>query len=213
MADQDVQLDEYEEMTLKGFMLRAVLWLPLCFFFWFIWSGLWVQPVYLLCKWLLPFLFPDSFFGVAQQQYHLLIEAYIQELAPNGRVGVAEFAVNPMIYGYGLPLLAGLSICSPNTIGKRAIQILIGYALICLVQTWGVIWESLKEVGLKQIAGGEYAYPPLELSSELIALCYQLGYLIFPAIVPIFAWIVMNRKFVESLVGRARLADLSARET
>jgi hypothetical protein len=39
----------------------------------------------------------------------------------------------------------------------------------------------------------------------LIALCYQLGYLMFPAVVPVATWILMNRAFIETEVVRHRL--------
>ena len=37
------------------------------------------------------------------------------------------------------------------------------------------------------------------LPLELIALCYQFGYLILPALVPAALWIVGNRRFIETL--------------
>ena len=42
------------------------------------------------------------------------------------------------------------------------------------------------------------------LSATAIALCYQLGYLMFPGVIPIAAWILMNRPFIEQLVRTRR---------
>ena len=39
------------------------------------------------------------------------------------------------------------------------------------------------------------------LSIDGIGLVYQFGYLVLPAVVPVALWIVMNRSFLESLVG------------
>jgi hypothetical protein len=38
------------------------------------------------------------------------------------------------------------------------------------------------------------------VSLEAIALSYQFGYLILPALVPAVLWIVCNRPFIESLI-------------
>ena len=39
------------------------------------------------------------------------------------------------------------------------------------------------------------------LSLDVIALASQFGYLVLPAVVPVALWILMNRRFLEALVG------------
>jgi hypothetical protein len=39
------------------------------------------------------------------------------------------------------------------------------------------------------------------ISDAAIALSYQLGSLILPALAPIFVWVLMNRRLVEQFVG------------
>jgi hypothetical protein len=39
------------------------------------------------------------------------------------------------------------------------------------------------------------------VSDSAIALGYQLGTLIFPALIPIFVWVLANRPLVEQFVG------------
>jgi hypothetical protein len=38
------------------------------------------------------------------------------------------------------------------------------------------------------------------IDPNTIALAYQFGYLILPAVVPVALWISLNRAFIESLV-------------
>ena len=47
------------------------------------------------------------------------------------------------------------------------------------------------------------------LSANLLAFCYQAGYLILPAVFPIFLWVAMNRRFIERLVTWEATTDES----
>jgi hypothetical protein len=105
-----------------------------------------------------------------------------------------------MIYGYALPLFAGLVLATPLTRRQCGQQILIGGVLIWLAQTFGVIAECLKSVGLDSGPAGLEAIQRVGLHPEVIALSYQFGYLILPALVPAGLWIACNRPFIESLV-------------
>ncbi len=59
--------------------------------------------------------------------------------------------------------------------------------------------ESLKTVAIDVGAEGLKAAQAAGLPLDLIALWYQFGYLILPALVPAVLWIVLNRRFIESL--------------
>ncbi len=44
----------------------------------------------------------------------------------------------------------------------------------------------------------------LGLPMDMIALFYQLGYLMLPAVIPVATWILLNRAFIEAHVIRNR---------
>ena len=198
-------------------MLGALLWLPLAFFLWFWFAAPLVWPVIAIAKLVLLSAWPSLFTAVSQgadlldAQGHVLMHAgYLMQLssgvlvnaAPVGeaaRFGFLEPVVNPMIYGYSLPLFAGLVLATPLTRRQRALQLAIGIPLIWLAQAFGVIAESLKSLGLDAGPAGAAAVARAGLPLELIALCYQFGYLILPALVPAALWIVGNRRFIEAL--------------
>jgi hypothetical protein len=214
---------------LKRFLLAALLWLPLTFFLWFSFAGPLVWPVIALAKLVLLKLWPDLITAVSQgadlldAQGRVLGHAgYLMQLssgvlvnaAPPGappRFGYLEPVVNPMIYGYALPLFAGLVLATPLPPRRRALEIAGGGALILLAQTFGVIAESLKSVGLDAGPAGLEALRRAGLAPELIALAYQFGYLILPALVPAALWIVCNRRFIETLVRPAPAEPAAAR--
>jgi hypothetical protein len=46
------------------------------------------------------------------------------------------------------------------------------------------------------------------ISNELIALCYQLGVLILPPLVPIVLWVLANWTLIEQFTGWKKTRDL-----
>ena len=205
---------------LKRFMLGALLWLPLAFFVWFWFASAFSWPVIQMAKLVLLHAWPGLFSAVSQGAD--LLDAhgrilghpgYLMQLtsavlvnasAPGmpARFGFLEPVVNPMIYGYALPLFAGLVLATPLTRWQRFAQIAGGALIIWLAQTFGVVAQSLKSVCLDAGPAGLEAAHRAGLSLDLIALAYQFGYLILPALVPAVLWIVFNRTFIETLISR-----------
>ena len=188
----------------KSLLLWALIWLPLCFSIWFYLASLFVAPTGLLLNRILPAVAPQTFVEVFQDGYVFDVQTRvpyrIQQGADAGKIGALAITVNPMIYAYGLPLLAGLVLATPLSVRRRAIQIGAGVAVIILVQTWGSAWEALKTVAFSLGPQGTALIQRDGVNREVIALCYQFGYLILPAVVPIALWLGMNRAFIQSLV-------------
>jgi hypothetical protein len=213
---------------LRRFLLAALLWLPLTFFLWFSFANVWVWPVVALAKPVLLHVWPSLFTEVVQgadlldaQGRVLAHPGYLVQLSSGvlvdvavagapPRLGYLEPVVNPMIYGYALPLFAGLVLATPLSAWRRAVQIVGGGALILITQTFGVIAESLKRVGLDAGPSGLAALREVGLAPEWVALGYQFGYLILPSLVPAVLWIVCNRRFIDDLV-RSPVTEPTAR--
>ncbi len=196
--------------SLNTFMLLALLWLPLSFFFWFLWAGLLVAPAGLAAEALLTGLWPEHFHALAQQGFQFEIEVLVQLPAELERLGqgqpVVAIPVNPMIYGYGLPLLAGLVASTPAGGWARLAQLLIGYCAIIGVQVWGVAWETFKTLQFALGDAGTATMAAIGIGPNATALAYQFGYLILPAVTPAALWILMNRRFIEALVPALKRA-------
>jgi len=126
-------------------------------------------------------------------------------VAPAGQpaqFGLIEPTVNPMIYGYALPLFVGLAMATPLMPARRLLQCAIAIPLIWLAQAFGTVAESLKAVAIDAGPGGLEAAQRAGLSPDVIALCYQFGSLILPSLLPALLWIVLNRRFIETLTRR-----------
>ena len=205
----------------QEFALKAALWLPLSFVVWFGLAPLWVWPPTVLARSALLGFWPGLFSALAQggdlidasgrvvahAGYLLTLTTSIVVQVPAnagaaGGVGVLEPTLNPMIYAYSLPLFCGLAMATPLTARRRFVEIAIAFVVIWLAQAFGIVAESLKVVAVDAGAEGATAAARAGLSPSAIALAYQFGYLILPAVVPAALWIGLNRSFIERLVRR-----------
>lgn len=188
---------------IKEMFLLAALYLPLGFFLWFFAASIVVFPAARLSEWVMTGLFPDLFEAVKQFGFRLEIQTLVRmQQEVQGRVALLNLEINPMIYAWGIPLLFGLVMATPLTARQRLIQCAIGFPVIILIQVWGIFWESFKDMAFLMGPEAARAVAESPLSTQVIALCYQLGYLILPAVTPIVLWILMNRAFLEQVVFR-----------
>ena len=199
---------------IKELLVSSVLYLPLCFFIWFTAATLLVLPVHYLAEWILTSWQPDLFNGISQNRYLLNVETLIfPQQAFSGQAGklaVLDVTVNPMIYGYGLAVFSGLTISVPVlSHAKKITQIFMAYGVVCLVQTNGVFWETCKSL---LFSGGDAfeAINATGISHNVVAAMYQMNYLILTPVVPIVLWIILNHKFIETLIGWRQTENISA---
>jgi hypothetical protein len=211
---------------LRRFLLAAVLWLPFAFFLWFWFKAGFAWPVIEMAKAVLLHLWPGLFIDVIsgadeinaatgqliahhadwmQVNTNVLYNA-VKDGAP--KYAFFDFVVNPMIYGYCVPLFGGLVMATPLEKWQRVVQIGAGLIALWLTQAFGVVAEAFKVLGL-QLPEGTAKMHELGYSLEAIALCYQFGYLILPPLVPAVLWILFNRPFIEELT---RPPDATATE-
>ncbi len=190
---------------LRQFMLAALLWLPAMFFLWFWLAPLLMWPVIALARAVLLEYWPYLISGV--EQHGFLMEVATRILVAQAgegpsRVGELVLSVNPMVYGYPLPLYAGLVSATPLVPSKRVWQLGVGLLCIGLAQSLGALAETFKLLAFDSGPEGRVAVTQAGFAADAIALGYQFGYLILPAILPVVLWIVFNRVFIETLTLR-----------
>lgn len=198
--------EDYHKGVIKHLLLSTALFLPLCFFIWFYAAGLLIIPVKYLLQFVLSVWQPDLFNAVTQNQFMLNIETLIfpsTTFAGQGdKLAVLDVAVNPMLYGYGLAVVTGLVISIPEMKrSKRILQITFGYVLIIFIQTFGSFWEMIKHLAFEGGPDAQQAVLDTGLGINVIALMYQMSYLIIPAVVPIAYWIIINSGFIGEITG------------
>jgi hypothetical protein len=207
---------------IREFALKALLWLPLGFVLWFWLAAPLCWPPIRIGTAILTGFWP-ALFSAAQQGADVLDAAgrvvghpgYLVQLSTSvvvvardgsagGGAGVLEPVVNPMVYGYSLPLFFGLAMATPLTVPRRLFQMAFTFGLIWLAQGFGIAAEGLKILAFDGGTAGSAAIARAGLRPVAVALAYQFGYLILPAVLPIASWIGLNRDFIARLVGFAR---------
>lgn len=193
-----------EELKLSELLILASMWMLFGFMLWFYLSAFHGAPARIAADAILSHVLGNDFHRIIvepNQHFLFQVETTIQFTFKDGTTDALGFVINPLIFSYGLPLLFGLVMGSDVSWLRKFVIMLIGYAVITGVQVWGVVWESLKMLAFNF---GEQTHAIVMshgVSDASIALGYQLGTLIFPALAPIFVWVLTNRPLVEQFVG------------
>lgn len=189
-------------LSLVGlFLLRSIGWFVACLVVWYQLGGAMTWPANLLSKAAVAAFFPSWAEGVEQAGTTLALLTHLQAPGmggPQGQIAVLSPEVNFLQYGYGLPLLAALLLASR---AKHFLPKLgIGLAVLLPFQVQGVCFDWLKQVAIEI---GAAPFSPM--AREVIALGYQFGYLVFPALVPVLLWAMMDRRFLATFIVEATM--------
>jgi hypothetical protein len=193
-----------EELKLSELLILASMWMLFGFMLWFYLSAFHGTPARLAAEAILSHVLGSDFYRIiVEPNQHFLyqVETQIQFTFRDGTTDALGFIVNPLIFSYGLPLLFGLVMGSDVSWLRKLVIMLIGYVVITGVQIWGVVWQTLKMLSFNF---GEQTHAIVlshGVTDASIALGYQLGTLILPALAPIFVWVLSNRPLVEQFVG------------
>jgi hypothetical protein len=203
IAAETVAKDK-EDLRLSELLILAGLWMLFGFMLWFYLSAFHGTPSRLAAEAILQHLLGDNFYNIiVNPEQHFLFQVQTTFMFDfrDGTTDSLGFIVNPLVYSYGLPLLFGLVMGSDVSWLRKATILLIGYVTITAVQIWGVVWQSLKMLAFNFGSQTHVIIEEAGISDEVIAMCYQLGSLILPALAPIFVWVLSNRALVEQFVG------------
>ncbi len=196
--------DGKDELKLSELLILASMWMLFGFMLWFYLSAFHGVPARLASEAILGHVLGDDFHRIIvepNQHFLFQVETQIQFTFRDGTTDALGFVINPLIFSYGLPLLFGLVMGSDVSWLRKTVILSIGYIVITGVQVWGVVWSSLKMLAFNF---GEQTHAIVTshgVSDGAIALGYQLGTLILPALAPIFVWVLTNRPLVEQFVG------------
>jgi hypothetical protein len=193
-----------EELRLSELLILASLWMLFGFMLWFYLSAFHGAPARIISGAILSEILGSHFHQmIVEPNQHFLfqVETTIQYTFRDGTTEALGFVVNPLVFSYGLPLLFGLVMGSDASWLRKAAVLAVGYVTITFVQVWGVVFESLKMLSFNFGAQTHELVLEAGVSDTVIALGYQMGTLIFPALAPIFVWVLMNRRLVEQFVG------------
>ncbi len=193
-----------QDLRLSELLILAFLWMIFGFMIWYYLSAFHGVPVRVLASEILSRVLGDSFMDIIpnpDKHYLFQVRTQIPFVFPDGSREALGFIVNPLIYGFGLPLLFGLVMASGVSFVRKTGVLLGGYLCVMLIQVWGVVWQTLKMLAFNFGADAHQVVADAGVSDELIALCYQLGVLILPPLAPVILWVLANWSLVEQFTG------------
>jgi len=184
---------------LTRFVVTALAWLPLTFGAWYLLGPLLLWPVRLLVQLIARVGFSDLVRTIESGASSL---AFVTTLKPGEGTGagVVSVDVNMLIYAFGMPLFAALTIAAREAKWWRTLA--IGYAVMVPFVAWGVLADFLKGIAIAAPAAIASQTGFSGLQREIIAFAYQFGSLILPAVVPAVLWVLLHRAFLERLRRR-----------
>ncbi len=192
---------------LYAFLLRTLIWLPLSFVFWYQAANLLSLPLATISKFAMQHAAPNLLTNVELGDHKLTFVTPFETEMPadeaQNRRGVIVVEINPLIYGYSLPLLIALLLAAEG-LSVSLSKLFIAYVSLLPFQAWGVCFEFLKIVAfeLGPTVATQVNFP--QWAREGIALGYQFGTLILPPISTAILWIAMNRNFLNRLLDRSQ---------
>ncbi len=195
-----------ERAGLGGFVLRAMLWLVPAFALWAMGGGWLAAGVARPLESLLTMTWPAIFRAVEVSGHEVDIVTHLSaRLLPGMRLGPGSagemlFSIDVLKYNYGLPLLLGLCLAVPGSFWRRLRRFAIGAVAVFAATLWGVYWEALMmplfrfgDAVSAAVGAGDL------MRNGVVALAYQLGFLVFPAMSAVLAWAWMNMDFLREL--------------
>ena len=181
---------------LTRFVVAALAWLPVTFGAWYLLAPVLLWPVRLLVEFVANVGFRDVVRTIESGGRSL---TFITTLKPAEGVGagVVSVDVNMLVYAFGMPLFAALTLAAREAKWWRTLA--IGYAVIVPFVAWGVLADFLKGIAIVAPAAIASQTGFSGWQREMIAFAYQFGTLILPAVVPAVLWVLLHRAFLERL--------------
>jgi hypothetical protein len=196
-----------EPMRLGELLLLAALWMLFGFMLWYYLSVFHGAPVRVVSGEILSAILGDSFYNIIpnpDRRFLFQVQTQLMFTFPDGSREALGFIVNPLVFGYGLPMLFGLVMASGIGLLRKLVTLLVGYVVVALVQVWGVVWQSLKTLSFNFGPEIQQVVADAGISENAIALAYQMGVLILPALAPVVIWVLASWEEIEHFAGWAR---------
>jgi len=205
-ADDARDARDAPTVRLPAFVGTTLAWLVPAFALWYFAAPILVAPAVLLVRLVARAGLADVVRTIEQSGS---VATFVTTLASGTPAshGVVTVDVNMLVYSFGLPLFAALTLAARERRWKK--HLAIGYGAMLPFIAWGVLADFLKNVA---ITAGPSVASQLGFAAwqrEAIAFAYQFGALILPAVVPAVLWVALHGRFLAAL-RRASIVQASA---
>lgn len=181
---------------LTRFIVLALAWLPVTFAIWYFASPILLWPVELLVDLVARTGFADLIRSV---DLAAAVVVFTTTLRPGSAQagGAVSVDVNMLLYAFGLPLFAALTLAARQRGWWRLLA--LGYVVLLPFIAWGVLADFLKNIAITSspLIASQTGFSGWQ--REVIAFAFQFGSLILPTVVPAIVWVLTHRPFLERL--------------
>jgi hypothetical protein len=182
--------------TLPRFVVATLAFLPLTFALWYFLGPLFTWPVRLIVDAVARAGFAGIVRSVEQQAS---VITFITSLRPGSAQGAGAISVdvNALLYSYGMPMFAALTLAARER--GRARKLVVGIAVLLPLVAWGVLADFLKNIAFTAgpLVASQAGFSVAQ--RQVIAFAYQFGALILPTVAPAAVWVLMHRGFLERM--------------
>ncbi len=187
-------------VRLPAFVVATLAWLVPAFAVWYFAAPIVVAPAVWLAR-LVALLGLHDIVQSIEQAGSIATFVTTLRAATSEARGVVTVDVNTLLYSFGMPLFAALTLAARETAWKR--HLALGYVVMLPFVAWGIVAEFLKDVAITAgpAIASQAGFAPWQ--REAIAFAYQFGSLILPAVVPAVLWVALHGAFIARLRGRA----------
>ena len=180
--------------SVGGFALRTLAWLPVTFFVWYFTAPVILYPVVLIVRGLASL---GHLVRAVEQSGAAVTFITTLKASTVASGAVVTVDVNLLLYSFGLPLLAAMTLATREPEWKR--RLAIGYAVLVPCIAASAFADFLKGVAHTGGAGVAAQAGFASWQREAIAFAYQFGALILPTVAPAVLWVAMHGAFLASL--------------
>ena len=123
------------------------------------------------------------------------------ELAP-GQIPAAIADVNVLLYTYGLAVLWGLILATPNderSFARRLVYCLVGWVILIPAHVFSTVIDVGKTLFIDLGPAGLQLAETHGVNLEFIALFFQFSRLVLPTLGAVIVWAIFNREFIEQV--------------
>lgn len=184
-------------------IVKVLAWLPVAFAIWYFAAPVLLWPVRGLLDIIVHLGFPDLVRQIEQTGALFVFTTTLRSPTSGAVIGNITVDVNGLLYAFGLPLFAALTLAAAEP--RRGHVLAIGYLVLLPFIGWGVLADFLKNVAITSspMVASQTGFSAWQ--REVIAFAFQLGSLILPTVIPAVTWVMTHRRFLE----RLRKADPS----
>ena len=205
-ATETAATEANQPVSLKLFFALCFLWMPLAFFLWFFLRSVVTWPVSRLSHWVIDWWLPGVVYSWRQNFHHFQLEAIVPPPPGSpieaGQIAIFPTDVNVLLYTYGVAVLWGLMLATPNderSFARRLLYCLIGWVVLIPFHVFSTAIDVGKQLFIDLGPAGLQMAQTHGVNLEFIALFFQFSRLVLPTLGALIIWAAFNREFIEQV--------------